>query len=97
LRASGMGFGYGVGNLGKIIGPAGLAVIVGSSNIVKPEASLDYMIPAMLFLAFWSALSGAAFLWGIETRGRSIEEIDRTLTAGAVAKPAMAKARAAAE
>src|SRR5690349_23306015 len=28
LRASGMGFGYGVGNLGKIIGPLGLALII---------------------------------------------------------------------
>jgi len=32
LRASGMGLAYGAGNLGKFIGPAGLAVIAGSSN-----------------------------------------------------------------
>jgi putative MFS transporter len=37
LRASGMGVGYGVGNLGKFIGPAGLAVIAGSSNFVSPR------------------------------------------------------------
>ena len=97
LRASGMGFGYGVGNLGKVIGPAGLALIVGSTNIVKPEANLDFIVPAMLFLAFWSALSGVAFLFGIETRGRSIEEIDTQLTAGTARRPALAKARAAAE
>ncbi len=36
LRGSGMGFVYGVGNLGKFIGPAGLALIAGSSNFVKP-------------------------------------------------------------
>jgi putative MFS transporter len=34
LRGSGMGFGYGLGNFGKIIGPLGLALIVGSSDIV---------------------------------------------------------------
>jgi putative MFS transporter len=95
LRTSGMGFGYGVGNLGKIIGPLGLALICGQSNFVSPKASLDFVLPALLFLAFWSALAGFAFLFGIETRGRSIEEIDAALnlprraTADAV-KPAIA-------
>jgi hypothetical protein len=39
LRASGMGLAYGAGNLGKFIGPAGLAVIAGSSNFVSPAAT----------------------------------------------------------
>jgi MFS transporter, putative metabolite:H+ symporter len=81
LRASGMGLGYGVGNFGKIISPLGLALIVGASNVIKPEASVDAMIPAMFFLAFWAALAAAAFVvLGIETKGRSIEEIDAALT-----------------
>jgi len=81
LRASGMGLGYGVGNLGKIISPLGLALIVGGTNVIRPEASVDAMIPAMLFLAFWAALAAAAFVvLGIETKGRSIEEIDAALT-----------------
>ena len=80
LRASGLGFGYGVGNLGKIISPLGLAVIVGTSNFVKPAATLAAIFPAMLFLAFWAVLAVLAFLLiGIETKGRSIEEIDRAL------------------
>src|ERR1700722_6033996 len=97
LRASGMGFGYGLGNLGKVIGPLGLALICGQSNFVSPKASLDFIVPAMLFLASWSFLSGIAFLFGIETKGRSIEEIDTQLTAGAQPRPALVKARAAAE
>src|SRR6202008_1465943 len=69
LRASGMGLGYGVGNLGKIIGPLGLALIVGGTNIIRPEASVNAMIPAMFFLAFWAALAAAAFLaLGLETK-----------------------------
>ena len=91
LRASGMGLGYGVGNLGKIIGPLGLALIIGSSNFVNPTATLDAVFPAMLFLAFWSAFGACAFwLLGIETKGRSIEEID-----GAFAKPTVSKPRVA--
>src|SRR5271155_1661452 len=80
LRASGMGLGYGVGNLGKIIGPLGLALIVGGTDFVKPAASVSAILPAMLFLAFWAALAAVAFLiLGIETKGRSIEEIDTAL------------------
>ena len=45
LRGSGMGLVYGVGNLGKFIGPAGLALIAGSSNFVKPQATLDALSP----------------------------------------------------
>lgn len=84
LRASGMGLGYGFGNLGKIIGPLGLALIVGSSNYVSPKATLDAITPAMWYLAFWYAFAGCAFWFiGIETKGRSIEEIDTALNEGA--------------
>jgi putative MFS transporter len=89
LRASGMGLGYGVGNLGKILGPLGLALIVGSSNYVNPQAALGALFPAMLFLGFWYAQAAVAFwLLGVETRGRSIEEID-----GALALPSPVSAR----
>jgi putative MFS transporter len=82
LRASGMGFGYGFGNLGKFIGPAGLAVIAGSENFVTPKATLNALIPAMNYFAFWY-LVGAAAIWfiGFETKGRTIEEIESTLNA----------------
>jgi putative MFS transporter len=87
LRASGMGLGYGVGNLGKIISPLGLALIVGGSDFIKPAATVGAIIPAMYFLAFWAALAAVAFLvLGIETKGRSIEEID-----AALARPAPVK------
>jgi MFS transporter, putative metabolite:H+ symporter len=80
LRASGMGLGYGVGNLGKIISPLGLALIVGGSDFIRPKASVDAIMPAMVFLAFWAALAALAFLFlGIETKGRSIEEIDAAM------------------
>ncbi|MFZ4411063.1 MAG: MFS transporter [Paracraurococcus sp.] len=90
LRTSGMGSAYGFGGLGKIIGPLGLALVVGSSNIVKPEASVDNILPAFLYLAAWFVLAGAVYLFlGIETAGRSIEEIDRDLHAQeAAARPA---------
>jgi putative MFS transporter len=84
LRASGMGFSYGIGNLGKIIGPLGLALIVGSSNYVSPKVTIEAIFPALLFLAVWYGQAGLVFaFFGIETRGRSIEEINSTLDANA--------------
>jgi putative MFS transporter len=72
-----MGFGFGIGNFGKIIGPLGLALIVGSSDIVAPKATLAAIEPAMLYLAGWYALTALTFLvLGIETKGRSFEELD---------------------
>lgn len=80
LRATGMGSSYGFGGIGKILGPLGLALIVGSSNIVKPEASVAKIVPAFIYLAAWYALAGVIyFFFGTETRGLSIEEIDRQL------------------
>jgi len=91
LRASGMGLAYGVGNLGKILGPLGLALIVGSANYISPKATVDAIFPALLYLAFWYALAACAFwILGIETRGRSIEEIDRALVKSKEAKPQFA-------
>ena len=80
LRGSGMGFVYGIGNLGKFIGPAGLALIAGSSNYVNPKATLDALIPGFNYFAFWYVLGAVAFwLIGMETRGRTIEEIDSAI------------------
>jgi MFS transporter, putative metabolite:H+ symporter len=81
LRASGMGLAYGAGNLGKFIGPAGLAVIAGSSNLVSPQATVAALIPAMNYFAAWSLLGiVAAVFIGFETRGRTIDDIDSALT-----------------
>ena len=80
----------------KVIGPAGLAVIVGSSNMVNPQATLDAMLPAMLYLAAWFALAGIVYLaLGIETKGRSLEEIEVLLAGQDRGRGARAKSVAA--
>jgi len=87
LRTSGMGSAYGFGGLGKIIGPLGLALIVGSSNVVTPQASVAMIGPAFLYLAGWYLLAGIVYYFvGIETKGRSIESID-----GELARPVDAR------
>lgn len=82
LRTSGMGSAYGFGGIGKIIGPLGLAVIVGSSNFVKPDVPLTAIPTAFLYLGLWFVLAGVVYyFFGIETKGKSIEQIDRELAA----------------
>jgi putative MFS transporter len=76
-----MGFSYGIGNLGKIIGPLGLALVIGSSNYITPKATLDQIFPALLFLAFWYGQAALVFLFlGIETKNVSIEQMDSQLS-----------------
>lgn len=79
-RASGAGFGYGAGGIGKITGPLGLALLIGSTNYISPEATTAKIVPAFLYLAAWYVLAGLAYVFvGFETKGRSLEDIDRTL------------------
>src|SRR6202158_1627757 len=82
LRTTGMGSAYGFGGLGKVIGPLGLALIVGSSNIITPKASVAALLPSFSYLAAWFALAGLAYLFiGMETKGRSLEKIEQDLDA----------------
>src|SRR5262249_24587494 len=63
-------------------GPAGLALIIGSSNMVNPKVTLDAITPAFVYLAAWFAVAGVVYLgFGFETKGRSFEAIDVKLAA----------------
>jgi len=77
LRGSGMGLVYGVGNLGKFIGPLGLALIAGSNNFVSPQATANALVPGFAYFAYWYLIGAFAFWFiGTETRHRTIDEID---------------------
>jgi len=83
LKTSGMGSAYGFGGIGKIIGPVGLALIVGSGNYLKPDVPLPQIPTAFVYLGCWFLMAGAVYYFlGIETRGKSIEQIDKELAAG---------------
>jgi MFS transporter, putative metabolite:H+ symporter len=96
LRSSGMGISYGTGNLGgKVLGPAGLALIMGAGDIIKPAApNLVMLGPAFIYFASWLVLGIVGFwVFGPETKGRTFEEMDDELRAPATAAaPARAPA-----
>ena len=80
LKTTGMGAAYGFGGIGKLIGPLGLALIVGSSNVVKPGASVSEIVPAFVYLGSWFFLSGAVYLLlGPETRGMTQTAVEDAL------------------
>ncbi len=80
LRTTGMGSAYGFGGIGKVIGPLGLALLVGSSNVITPAATVSAIVPGFAYYAGWFVLAGLAYLiFGIETRGRSLESIEQAL------------------
>jgi putative MFS transporter len=78
--------------LGKVIGPLGLALIVGSSNIITPKASVAALVPAFSYLAAFFAMAGFAYIFiGMETKGRSLETIEHDLDASRKTEFAPAK------
>jgi putative MFS transporter len=82
LRTTGMGSAYGFGGLGKVIGPLGLALIVGSSNLITPKASVAALFPAFTYLAGFFAMAGFAYIFiGMETKGQTLESIEQALDA----------------
>jgi putative MFS transporter len=77
-----MGSAYGFGNIGKVIGPLGLALIVGASDVIKPAATVQAILPSFLYFAAWMLLCGCAFLFfGFETGGASLTDMDAQLDA----------------
>jgi putative MFS transporter len=82
LKTTGMGSAYGFGGIGKIIGPVGLALIVGSSNYLKPDVPLPQFPTAFLYLGCWFLMAGVVYyFFGMETKGKSMQDIDRELAA----------------
>ena len=72
------GFAYGFGGIGKIIGPLGLALIVGSSNVVKPDASAAMIVPAFVYLATWYLLAGVVYFFFRHRNERTFDRRDRS-------------------
>ncbi|MGE5379669.1 MAG: MFS transporter [Methylocystaceae bacterium] len=81
LRATGMGSAYGMGGIGKIIGPMIIAIFAGSTNIIKPAATADAITPTYIFLAVCFAIMAVVFFFARETNGKTVEQIEAELEA----------------
>jgi MFS transporter, putative metabolite:H+ symporter len=80
LRSHGSGIGNAMGGVGKIVGPVGLALIVGTSDIVSPKATAAGLFPAFLMFGLCMLVAGLAFAFiAPEPNGRSLDEVEETL------------------
>jgi putative MFS transporter len=69
LRGRGSGLSYAAGGLGKIIGPLGFALLIGSDNVVRPMATVDALVSSFGYLAAMFTLGGLVYiLFGIDAR-----------------------------
>jgi putative MFS transporter len=81
LRTQGMGVAWAMSGAGRIVGPLGVALIAGTDDLIEPDATLDAMRPAFLYLTAFSVLVGVAFLMTrLEPHGRDLEEFGAELT-----------------
>jgi putative MFS transporter len=77
LRGRGSGVSYMAGGIGKIVGPLGLALMIGSSNMIKPAATLSALIPAFAYLAVMFVIAGLTYIVvARETKGQTLEELE---------------------
>jgi len=65
------------GNRKKVVAAA---VIGGSNNYLKPDVPLPRIPTAFLYLGRWFPMAGLVYYFlGLETKGKSIEQIDKEL------------------
>jgi MFS transporter, putative metabolite:H+ symporter len=82
LRTQGMGLAWTASGIGRIVGPLGVALIAGTSDLVDPEATLDALEPAFLYLAALSVLIALGFaLVRLEPHGSDLETLSDELIA----------------
>jgi MFS transporter, putative metabolite:H+ symporter len=76
VRAQASGLAQALNGLGRLVGPAVVAAIAGTGDLIEPGATEDAMLPAFLFLAACSLVVGIAFwLVAIETHGKDLETL----------------------
>lgn len=84
MRTHGMGLAWVMSGIGRIIGPAGVGLIAGSSDPIEPEATLSALEPAFLFLAGFGVLVFIGFLLvRLEPHGSDLESFHARLAAEA--------------
>lgn len=80
LRGRGSGVCYMAGSVGKIIGPLGLALMIGASSMLRPAATVSALLPAFTYLAAMFLIAGLTYIFiARETRGQTLEDLELKL------------------
>jgi putative MFS transporter len=83
MRTQGLGLSWAWSGLGRIVGPLVVGTIAAEGNDpIEPQAALDAMAPAFVFLAAASLLAGLIFLlMKVEPHGRDLESLSDEFSA----------------
>jgi MFS transporter, putative metabolite:H+ symporter len=80
LRGRGSGMCYMAGSVGKIVGPLGLALLIGASSMLRPAATVSALLPAFTYLAAMFIVAGLTYAFiAYETRGQTLEDLETRL------------------
>ena len=74
-RGTGLGLGYGIGAVAKIVGPLLMGAMIGSDNLKELAHPLAAVFPAVLFFAAMLVLGGFIYMLARETKGEVLEGI----------------------
>ncbi|MBO3723735.1 MFS transporter [Actinomyces bowdenii] len=69
-RSTGLGLGYGIGAMAKVVGPYFVGALIGSAELSAQVVFLPFLIFALLLF-----LGGFIYLFAKETKGASLEDI----------------------
>lgn len=74
VRSTGIGLGYGLGAIAKIVGPSLMGVLVGGSA-VSQNISLSVITTAFTFFGCCLVLGAIIYLFARETKGKNLESL----------------------
>ena len=73
-RSTGLGLGYGLGALAKVVGPFLMGALIGG-DAIKQNVTRDAVPPAFYLFAALLVIGGVLYMFAKETRNVSLEKI----------------------
>ncbi|MBW3084618.1 putative niacin/nicotinamide transporter NaiP [Austwickia sp. TVS 96-490-7B] len=73
-RSTGLGLGYGLGAMAKVVGPALMGIIVGG-DMLKQNVTTAAVPPAFFLFAALLVMGSIIYLFAQETKGKSLDSI----------------------
>ncbi|WEV46891.1 MFS transporter [Bifidobacterium sp. ESL0690] len=74
VRSTGLGLGYGLGAIAKVIGPALMGVLVGGSFVAQ-HIDISVITKAFSFFGICLVIGAITYLFAQETRGKDLESL----------------------
>ncbi|MFT8640246.1 MAG: MFS transporter [Bifidobacterium sp.] len=74
VRSTGLGLGYGIGAIAKIVGPAFMGILVGGSFVAQ-HIDISVITTAFTFFGVCLVIGAITYLFAQETKGKKLENL----------------------